>query len=203
MHLYAQFLFPRLMDLAMSGETLAQHRQSLLANVRGDILEIGCGTGLNLAHYPNKVKQITTVDANPGMRKIAQQRAAAAGITLVHHVLSSEQLPMPDNTFDTVVSTWTLCSIANVAQAIREIYRVLKPGGQFLLIEHGLSDVPQIQVWQRRLTPIQKIVGDGCHLDRDIRQLVSQAFCHIRIESFAEPSLPKIAGYFYKGMATK
>ncbi len=203
MNLYSQLLFPRLMDIAMSGKSLAKHRQSLLANVSDNILEIGCGTGLNLAHYPSSVNQITTVDINPGMRKIAERRAMAAGIAIAHHTLSSEQLPMNDNTFDTVVSTWTLCSIPNVAQAIREIHRVLKPGGQFLLIEHGLSDVPPVQVWQRRLTPIQKVVGDGCHFDRDIRQLVSQSFPNISIESFSEPSLPKIAGYFYKGIATK
>jgi ubiquinone/menaquinone biosynthesis C-methylase UbiE len=203
MHLYSNILFPRLMDIAMSGENLAEHRRSLLAAVYGNILEIGCGTGLNLAHYPDHVETLTTVDVNPGMQKIAMRRAEQAGIAIEHHILSSEHLAMADHSFDTVVSTWTLCSIAQVEQAIREIHRVLKPGGQFLLIEHGLSDEPAIQTWQHRLTPMQKVIGDGCHLDRDIRQLVRQAFSQCDIQSFAEPSLPKIAGYFYKGVAIK
>jgi ubiquinone/menaquinone biosynthesis C-methylase UbiE len=203
MNLYSRILFPRLMDLAMSGENLAHYRRSLLQNVSGDILEIGLGTGLNLAHYPDSVQRITSVDVNPGMTAIAQRRAQAAGITIVSHVLSGEQLPMPDHSFDSVVSTWTLCSIPNVARAIAEIHRVLKPGGQFFFIEHGLSNIPSVQVWQHRLTPIQRIIGDGCHLDRDIAQIVSQQFAQVNLESFAEPSLPAVGGYFYQGIAVR
>jgi ubiquinone/menaquinone biosynthesis C-methylase UbiE len=203
MNLYSRILFPRLMDLAMSGENLGQYRRSLLQNVRGDILEIGLGTGLNLAHYPDSVKRITSVDVNPGMSALAQRRAQAAGITIAAHVLSSEQLPMPDHSFDSVVSTWTLCSIPDVARAIAEIHRVLKPGGQFFFIEHGLSDIPSVQVWQHRLTPIQRVIGDGCHLDRDIAQLVRQQFPQVELQTFAAPSLPAIGGYFYKGIALR
>ncbi len=203
MNLYSRILFPRLMDLAMSGENLGQYRRSLLRNVSGEILEIGLGTGLNLAHYPDSVQRLTSVDVNPGMESIAQRRAQTAGITIVSHVLSGEQLPMADQTFDSVVSTWTLCSIPDVAQAIREIHRVLKPGGQFFFIEHGLSDIPSVQVWQHRLTPIQRIIGDGCHLDRAIAQLVSQTFPQVELERFAVPSLPAVGGYFYQGVAGK
>ncbi len=203
MNLYSRILFPRLMDLAMSGENLAQYRRSLLRDVTGEILEIGLGTGLNLAHYPQSVKRITSVDVNPGMSTIAQNRATQAGITIVPHVLSGEHLPMADATFDTVVSTWTLCSIPDVAQAIREAHRVLKPGGRFLFIEHGLSNDPAIQTWQHRLTPIQRVIGDGCHFDRDIAQLVRQTFSQVNLTTFAEPSLPKVGGYFYQGVATK
>jgi ubiquinone/menaquinone biosynthesis C-methylase UbiE len=203
MNLYSRILFPRLMDLAMSGPSLAVHRRSLLQNVSGEILEIGLGTGLNLAHYPDSVKRITSVDVNPGMEAIARKRAQAAGITIDSNVLSGEQLPMADAQFDSVVSTWTLCSIPDVAQAMREIHRVLKPGGQFFFIEHGLSDIPSVQVWQHRLTPIQRVIGDGCHLDRDIAQLVRQQFRQVELECFAEPSLPAIGGYFYKGIALR
>jgi ubiquinone/menaquinone biosynthesis C-methylase UbiE len=203
MNLYSRILFPRLMDLAMSGPSLAAHRRSLLQNVSGEILEIGLGTGLNLAHYPDSIKRITSVDVNPGMEAIALKRAQTAGITIASHVLSSEQLPMPDHSFDSVVSTWTLCSIPDVAQAMREIHRVLKPGGQFFFIEHGLSNIPAVQVWQHRLTPIQRVIGDGCHLDRDIAQLVRQQFLQVELECFAEPSLPAVGGYFYKGVALR
>jgi ubiquinone/menaquinone biosynthesis C-methylase UbiE len=203
MNPYSRWLFPRLMDLAMSGPSLATHRRSLLRNVTGEILEIGFGTGLNLAHYPDSVKRITSVDVNPGMSAIAQKRASQSGITIVPHVLSGEHLPMADASFDTVVSTWTLCSIPDVTRAIAEVHRVLKPGGQFYFIEHGLSNVPAVQVWQRRLTPIQRVIGDGCHLDRDIAQLVGQRFAQVNLEAFAEPSLPQVGGYFYKGIAIK
>ncbi|NJN48832.1 MAG: class I SAM-dependent methyltransferase [Alkalinema sp. RL_2_19] len=196
MNLYSQLLFPRLMDVAMSGAGIATHRRALLTDVSGDILEIGFGTGLNLAHYPENVKRLTTVDVNPGMRRIAQQRADRAGIAIDQQLLSGEQLPMPDNSFDCVVSSWTLCSIADVSQAIREVHRVLRPHGRFFLIEHGLSPDPQVQAWQHRINPIQKVLGDGCHLDRDIAQLVSQTFEHVQLETFAEPSLPKFIGYF-------
>ncbi len=203
MNLYSRILFPRLMDLAMSGENLGQYRRSLLRNVTGEILEIGLGTGLNLAHYPNSVQRLTSVDVNPGMESIAQRRAQTAGITIASHVLSGEQLPMSDHSFDSVVSTWTLCSIPDVTQALREIHRVLKPGGQFFFIEHGLSDIPSVQVWQHRLTPIQRVIGDGCHLDRNIAQLIRQQFSPVDLECFAEPSLPAVGGYFYKGVAGK
>ncbi|WP_421657283.1 class I SAM-dependent methyltransferase [Leptothermofonsia sp. ETS-13] len=169
----------------------------------GDVLEIGFGTGLNLAYYPNSVKKITTVDVNPGMRSLAQKRIQASAIAVDHRVLNSEHLPMPDHSFDSVVSTWTLCSIANVEQALKEIYRVLKPGGQFFFVEHGLSNDPKIQVWQNRLTPIQKVIADGCHLNRNIRQLIENQFDSVRIEQFYADNFPKIVGYLSKGVAIK
>jgi ubiquinone/menaquinone biosynthesis C-methylase UbiE len=191
------------MDLAMGDRHLADYRQSLLASVSGKVLEIGFGTGLNLAHYPASVREIDTVDVNPGMSAIAAPRIAQSGITIHNHVLSGEALPMADASFDAVISTWTLCSIPNVAQAIAEVHRVLKPGGRFFFIEHGLSDDPKVQTWQHRLTPIQKVLGDGCHLDRDMRQLIGAKFSQMALETFPDNQLPKPIGYFYKGIATK
>lgn len=205
MNLYSRYLFPRLMDLSMSGADLATHRQSLLKNIDGNVLEIGFGTGLNLPFYPEAVTKLTTVDNNPGARAIATRRIHKTPhpFALESQTLSSESLPMADQTFDYVVSTWTLCSIADVQQALAEIHRVLKPGGQFCFIEHGLSDDPKVQVWQNRLNPIQRIVGAGCNLNRDMRQLVQQQFTQVQIEAFSEPSLPSVAGYFYRGSALK
>jgi ubiquinone/menaquinone biosynthesis C-methylase UbiE len=203
MNLYSRLLFPRLMDLAMSGESLAQHRRSLLADVSGEVLEIGFGTGLNLPHYPSQIRRITTVDVNPGMSTIAAKRTEKAGIEVIHHTLSGEQLPMADASFDSVVSTWTLCSIPDFEQAIREVYRVLKPGGRFFFIEHGLSHDPQVQVWQQRLNPLQNVVGDGCNLNRDMAAAIGQVFPKVDVQTFFEPNLPKVAGYFYKGVAVK
>jgi ubiquinone/menaquinone biosynthesis C-methylase UbiE len=110
---------------------------------------------------------------------------------------------MDDESFDNVVSTWTLCSIPNIDKALSEIYRVLKPGGKFYFIEHGLSREPNIQVWQNRLTPLQKVIADGCHLNRDIKQLVKSHFNTITIEEFYGLDFPKLSGYMYRGVATK
>jgi ubiquinone/menaquinone biosynthesis C-methylase UbiE len=202
-NLYSRWLFPQLMDWTMAGDEFSQYRRDVLAQVSGEILEIGFGTGLNLQHYPKSVHAITTVDINPGMSAIARRRIQASGITVKHYVLDGKSLPMPDDSFDSVVSTWTLCSIADVEQALREIYRVLKPNGRFFFIEHGLSSEPKVQVWQHRLTPIQKVIADGCHLDRNIQSLIEKYFQQATIARFASKNLPEIAGYFYKGVAQK
>jgi ubiquinone/menaquinone biosynthesis C-methylase UbiE len=200
---YSRWLFPRLIDLAMSGDPFSQYRREVLASVSGDVLEIGFGTGLNLPYYPESVRAITTVDVNPGMSTIAQRRIQASSITVHQKVLNGESLPMPDDSFDSVVSTWTLCSIANVDQALQEMGRVLKPSGTFFFIEHGLSSDPAIQTWQHRLTPVQKLIADGCHLDRDIQQLVERHFAEATVTQVWAKDLPAIAGYFYKGAARK
>ena len=204
MNIYSQLIFPNLIDLVMSGQSFTDYRKVVLADAVGEVLEIGFGTGLNLAYYPsNLVHKITTVDVNSGMSKLARKRLDRSSIPVDFQVLNGENLPMQNDTFDTVVSTWTLCSIKHVDQAIAEIYRVLKPGGKFLFIEHGLSNEPNIQTWQHRLTPIQKIIGDGCHLDRDIKKLISQLFDRLDIKEFYAPNTPKIGGYFYQGIAIK
>ncbi len=204
MQIYSQLIFPTLIELVMSGENFANYRRTLLADVVGSVLEIGFGTGLNLPYYlPDRVEKIVTVDINPGMTKLAQKRIAASLIPVDYRVLNGEKLPLADNTFDTVVSTWTLCSVDNVDLAISEIYRVIKPGGKFLFIEHGLSNEPNIQTWQHRITPIQKVIGDGCHLDRPIGQLIAKQFDRLDIHEFYSPNTPKIGGYFYQGMAVK
>ncbi|HEY9663140.1 MAG TPA: class I SAM-dependent methyltransferase [Allocoleopsis sp.] len=203
MRFYSRVLLPRLLDWVMSDALFTQYRQQVLATVEGEVLEIGFGTGLNLAHYPASICQITTVDPNPGMQAIAKKRIRASAIDVNYQVLNSESLPMPDHTFDSVVSTWTLCSIANVEQALREIYRVLKPNGKFFFIEHGLSSKPEIQVWQHRLTPLQKLIADGCHLDRNIQALVEQQFDRVELRRFTPDNMPELTTHFYRGIATK
>jgi ubiquinone/menaquinone biosynthesis C-methylase UbiE len=203
MSFYSQVIFPRLLDWSMSTPELSKFRAEILANLNGEILEIGFGTGLNLPFYPDSVQKLTTVDVNPGMNALAQKRLSASRIKVEPQVLNGEKLPMPDNMFDHVVSTWTLCSIAQVENALAEIYRVLKPGGTFIFIEHGLSDVPKIQVWQNRLTPFQKVIGDGCHLNRNIQALIEKHFDTVELERFVMKNLPAIAAYTYKGTATK
>ena len=203
MGFYSNLVIPYCIDLAMSGEPLQQYRQQLLESVAGEILEIGFGTGLNLPHYPTWVEKITTIDPNPGMKKLARSRMADSDITVDYLILNGESLPMSDRSFDSVVCTWTLCSIPQVDRAISEVYRLLKPGGKFLFIEHGISKDASIQAWQNRLTPIQKIIADGCHLNRNIRQLVQQQFNNVTIEQFYAPNLPKVIGYMYRGVGIK
>ncbi len=203
MGFYSNFILPYCMDWSMSNESLAQYRQQLLANVSGEILEIGFGTGLNLAYYPETVQKITTIDANFGMNKIARARIKQSSIAVNHKILNGENLPLEDASFDSIVSTWTLCSITHVDRAISEIYRLLKPGGKFLFIEHGISKETNIKTWQNRLTPIQKVIADGCHLNRNIQKIVEEKFHNVTVEQFYAPKLPKLLGYMYKGVAFK
>lgn len=203
MSFYSRVIVPAALDWVMSGSSFTAYRRSLLADLSGTVLEIGVGTGLNLAHYPETVTQLTTIDVNPGMSRRAQARLAQLRCSTQHQVLNGETLPMQDNCFDHVVSTWTLCSIAHVTKALTEIHRVLKPSGQFHFIEHGLSDRPSVQTWQHRLTPIQKIIADGCHLDRPIAELIASQFATFTVEQFVMSDFPEFAGYTYRGVATK
>ena len=203
MGLYSQLIFPRLLELSMSSKSMTGYRQQLLKEVSGDVLEIGFGTGLNLPHYSEAVTSLTTVDPNEGMGAIAQKRIEESPISVITKPISGEKLPMLDDSFDNVVCTWTLCSIPDVAQALQEAYRVLKPGGKFFFIEHGLSDERGIQRLQNWVTPVQKVVADGCHLNRKIDELLSSVFDQVESEEFYADDLPKIMGYFYRGMATK
>jgi ubiquinone/menaquinone biosynthesis C-methylase UbiE len=201
---YKQVIFPRLCDMLLDRPFVAKQRRELLAHAHGDVLEIGFGTGLNLPHYPGRVRKITTVDPNPGMHRLAQKRLKKTRIEVDRRVLSGERLPFEDGTFDCAVSTFTLCSIEDVRQAVSEMYRVLKPGGRFLFLEHGLSPEPSVQKWQRRLNWLEMLLADGCHLDRNIKALVAaQPFSSVEVEEFYLEKTPKTHGYLYRGIATK
>ena len=204
MGLYARHVFPRLCDWAMSAPRMARLRSEVLAGVGGEVLEIGFGTGLNLPHYPSQVRRITTVDPNPGMGSLARRRIARAAIEVDHRRLGGEALPFEEGTFDCVVSTWTLCSIPEVGRALAEVYRVLRAGGRFLFLEHGLGDDPGVRRWQRRLTPIQRRLADGCRLDLDVEAAVrTQPFGHVEVERFLLEGTPRLVGSMYRGSATK
>jgi ubiquinone/menaquinone biosynthesis C-methylase UbiE len=212
MSFYSRVIFPRLLDWSMAGEPLNTYRSQLLQGKipdlmadkpQGQVLEIGFGTGLNLPYYASTVTSLAVVDPNPGVNAIAKRRIAQSPLSVNVHQLSGEALPMADNTFDSVVSTWTLCSIANVEAALKEIHRVLKPGGRFFFIEHGASPEPTVYQWQNRLTPVQKRIADGCHLNRPIQALVEAVFGAVELKQFYAPNLLKAIGYFYQGMAIK
>jgi ubiquinone/menaquinone biosynthesis C-methylase UbiE len=188
----------------MSMPHLASHRKDVLEEVSGNILEIGFGTGLNLAHYPSSTRKITTVDVNVGMNALAKKRIEQSSIEVESLTLNGENLPMEDESFDSVVSTWTMCSIKNIDQAMCEIYRVLRPGGRLFFIEHGLSDDPKVQKWQNCINPIQKIWADGCHLNRDIQKIIEKTnLCIEKLDKFYMEKSPRCIGYSYKGSAVK
>ena len=196
MGFYSEVIFPRLCDLFMDRSFVAKHRHRLLATAYGDVLEIGFGTGLNLPHYPVEVRKITTVDPNAGMHRLAQRHIRQSKIEVDQRVLSGERLPFEDNRFDCAVSTFTLCSIEGVGQALSEVYRVLKPGGKFLFLEHGLSPEPSVQKWQRRLNWLEILLAAGCHLDRNMKALVAaQPFSSVEVEEFYLERTPKTHGY--------
>jgi SAM-dependent methyltransferase len=204
MGFYSRYVFPRLMNRLMSMELETKYRPLALRGVRGKVLEVGFGTGLNLPHYPPDVTHLTAVEPNPGMRAMAERRIAESSIPVDLRLEDGQRLSASDGTFDSVVSTWTLCSIPDVQQVLREIHRVLKPEGEFFFFEHGLSPEPSVQRWQRRLNPIQKRLADGCHLDRDIASLVADAgFETLEHDEFYAEKAPKIMGYMYRGRARR
>ena len=204
MGFYAQVVVPLLCDFGLDRPFVAKYRRELLAHAGGAVLEIGFGTGLNLPYYPERVHKLTAIDPNPGMHRLAQKRIKQRGIEVDQLVLKSERLPVEDSRFDCAVSTFTLCSIEDVAQALREVYRVLKSGGTFLFLEHGLSPEPRVQKWQRRLNWLQVRLANGCHLDRDMKALVAaQPFASVEVEEFYLERTPRTHGYLYRGVATK
>lgn len=204
MGFYSRVIFPRICDFLLSSPPIANYRQELLASAQGDILEIGFGSGLNVPHYPEKIRRLTAVDPNPGMQKLAQSRIEQMEMEVDLRVLSGERLPFQDNTFDCIVCTFTLCSIPNVNQAMSEVFRTLKPDGRFLFLEHGLSPDAKVQKWQRRLNWLQMRLADGCRLDRNMQQLVTaHPFSSVEVQNCYVDKLPKTHGYLYRGVATK
>lgn len=188
----------------MRREEFSCLRRRALGAARGRVLEIGFGTGLNLPHYdPAKVERLIVVDDNAGMSRRAAERIDASPIAVESIARSAEALPLDDASVDTVVSSWTLCSIPDVAAALGEIRRALAPGGRFLFVEHGLAPEPKVQAWQHRLTPVQRVIGVGCHLDRKIDALIADAgFGFERLDAFYMERAPRFAGFTYLGAAT-
>jgi ubiquinone/menaquinone biosynthesis C-methylase UbiE len=203
MGFYSQVIVPLLCDFGLDRPFVSRYRRELLAD-GGNILELGFGTGLNLPYYPPHVRNITTVDPNIGMYRRAERRIKHAGIEVDRRVLGGERLPFEDGAFDRVVSTFTLCSIEEIAQAMREVYRVLRQGGQFLFLEHGLSPDLNVQKWQHRLNWLQMRLAGGCHLNRDMRALITaQPFASVQMDEFYIEKTPRTHGYMYRGVATK
>ena len=191
------------MDHVMRGAEFQQLRTGVLQSAAGEVMEIGIGTGLNLAHYGPTVLRVRAVDPIPMLPSRTAERRAAVPFPVEITHQSAERLPYEDRTFDCVVSTWTLCTITDPVRALQEVGRVLKPGGKFLFLEHGRSDDQKITRWQDRLNPVQNIIGCGCNLNRRIDDLIAQAGLTItQLDRFAMQGVPRIGGEMYRGTAT-
>jgi len=177
MGVYQEHILPHLVNLAMRNRQLAAYRERTIRLAEGRVLEIGVGSGLNLPLYTDRTTEILGLDPHPKLLAMASEKPRSIPSKLIEG--SAESIPLDDASVDTVVSTWSLCSIPDVAAALAEIRRVVKPGGHLLFVEHGLAPEKNVRRWQDRLTPLWKPIAGGCHLNRPISSLIEDAGFHI------------------------
>lgn len=201
---YERHVLPYLIDIACGLKPVRERRENVVPLAQGRVLEIGIGTGLNLEHYDkSKVRQIIGLDPALGMHRLARKRMARAGIPVELVGLSAERIPFEDATFDTVLVTYTLCSISDPVAALTEMRRMLKPGARLIFCEHGLAPDASVRKWQDRLTPLWSKLGGGCRLNRDIPALLRQAGLHSAdMQSMYLPG-PRPLMYNYWGTAAR
>lgn len=201
---YQQRIFPHLLNQVMQTPSMMDGRAELLGKVRGEVLEIGFGTGLNLPFY-QEVDQVYALEPNRDVYQLAQKRVFDAPFHVQHIQASAEKLPFADHSVENIVSTWAMCSIANLDKAIQEIHRVLKPQGTLHLIEHvQYHDNNTLKKLQDLLTPIQKVIADGCHLNRNIElELLNANFKFSEKYYFDAEDLPKIGRRMFMARAHK
>jgi ubiquinone/menaquinone biosynthesis C-methylase UbiE len=186
----------------MRNKDVARLRAAAIPQARGDVLEIGIGSGLNLPFYTSEVKRVYGVDPSLELQQMARKRAATRPINVEFLSQSAEEpLPLPNESVDTIVMTWTLCSIPNAPKALEQMKRVLKPGGHLIFVEHGRAPDHGVAVWQDRLTPAWKRIGGGCHLNRKVDELITKAGFQITdLRTFYLPG-PRPMTYTYQGLA--
>jgi ubiquinone/menaquinone biosynthesis C-methylase UbiE len=202
MGIYNDKIVPRILDKACGMKSNTEMRRRVCEGLRGEVLEIGFGSGHNVPHYPPAVTAVAAVEpADLGWR-LAGKRLAAATVPIERKGLDGQSLPLPDDSCDTALSTWTLCTIPDVAAALQEVRRVLKPGGTLHFVEHGLAPDDKVRVWQHRLDPVQKRLAGGCHLSRPIVDLLKDAgFTITDADAFYEKGVPKFVGAMTLGVA--
>lgn len=204
MGIYAKYFLPRLIDLAMRNKDATRLRAQWVPQARGEVLEVGIGSGLNLPFYSHDVERIYGADPSLELQRIARQRAASTPIKLEFLLQSAEaRLPLADASMDTVVVTWTLCSIPDPLRALQEMNRVLKANGRLIFVEHGHSPDPGVARWQERLTPTWRRFTGGCHLNRKIDELLTDAKFRIAELRTCYLSGPRPMTYTYQGLAER
>jgi ubiquinone/menaquinone biosynthesis C-methylase UbiE len=203
MGFYSRHILPHLINFAMTAEEITRFREKVIPSARGVVLEIGIGSGLNLPFYGSAVTKVYGVD--PSSELLAMARPKAKRLSFPVELLPQEAngLPLGERSVDTVIVTWSLCSIADPAAALGEVWRVLKPGGALIFVEHGLAPDAGVRKWQNRLTPIWRHVAGGCHLNRKVDDLIREAgFEMMDIRTAYMPG-PKVGTYMYEGRAIK
>ncbi len=191
-----------MINRSLSTEECTALRQRLLSEAHGHVLEIGFGSGLNLPHYPSAVRSIQAVEPCQGARRLAKKMIEDSGRIVQFAELEDDAIVMPSHSVDLVVSTWTLCTILDINRALLEMRRVLKPEGRFLFLEHGRAAEKDVAKWQDRLTPFQKKIGGGCHLNRKIDRLIREAqFSIDKLETFYTKG-PRAFSFHYMGAAS-
>ena len=198
---YRDRILPRLVDRACGTPELHAWRERVADGLHGTVVEIGFGSGLNVAAYPDEVELVYAVEPAEVARRLAQSRIAAGTVTVEHIGLDGQKIPLPDDSCDGALSTFTLCTIPDVRAALAELRRVVKPGGRFHFLEHGLAPDPGTAKWQRRIEPVQKRLADGCHLTRDAAALVTEAGFELEHVSSRYGSGPKPWTWFTEGFA--
>jgi ubiquinone/menaquinone biosynthesis C-methylase UbiE len=202
MGFYADRILPHLIHMSMRQETLVVYRERVVSAATGSILEIGIGSGLNLRHYSNRANRVIGLDPSPKMLSMAERAPKPPVLSVDLIEASAETIPMESESVDTVISTWTLCTIPDVSRALAEMRRVLKPGGRLLFVEHGRSPDASVARWQDRLTPLWKCIGGGCHLNRAIGPLIESAGFRIERMNTGYMKGPRPMTFMYDGSAT-
>jgi ubiquinone/menaquinone biosynthesis C-methylase UbiE len=203
MGFYDEQVLPRVIDVMLGAKEMVPLRERVTAGVEGEVLEVGFGSGRNVPFYPPTTTRVRAVDPATVGRKLAAERVAASPVPVEYVGLDGESLPLPDGSVDHVLTTWTLCTIPDVERALDEIRRVLRPGGALHFLEHGRSSDAKVAVWQDRLTPLQRRIAGGCHLNRPIDDLVRGAGLDIATLDRYYLKGPKALGSMFEGVAVK
>ena len=200
MGFYQEHIVPHLVNLAMRNRLLGPYRRRIINAAEGRVLEIGVGSGLNLPLYTDRVAEVLGLEPHPKLLGMASQQSGHVPVRLVE--ASAESIPLDTASIDTVVTTWTLCTIPDVVKALAEMHRILKSGGQLVLVEHGLAPDEKVRKWQHRLTPLWKRLAGGCHLDRPIANLVEAAGFRIKHLKTGYMQGPKPMTFMYEAIAS-
>jgi len=203
--LYDKYILPKFLNCACGSKPINYQRQKVVPLAKGKVLDIGIGSGLNIPFYnSDKIDKVIGIDPSHELIELAKELANDSKTSIDFVIGSAESIPYPDNFFDTVLVTYTMCTIPNVAIANKEMWRVLKDDGRLIFCEHGLAPDKKISKWQNRIDPFWGKIAGGCHLNRDIQKLITDAgFSFESLDKMYIPSTPKFAGYNYWGIGKK